>query len=74
MAQSIAMYYQQFKYTSVIHLHTFKCQKCYFADNSVYHKCSLVLYWPIERTKSGDTTPGKSEPWSDGNEEVFSIP
>ena len=30
--------------------------------------------WPIGRTLSGATTPGQSEPTSDGNEEVLRIP
>ena len=30
--------------------------------------------WPIERTLSGATTPGKSGPWSDGNERILRIP
>ena len=30
--------------------------------------------WPIDRTLSGAITPGKSEPGSDGKEEVLCIP
>ena len=30
--------------------------------------------WPIDRSLSGDTTPGQSEPGSDGNKRVFCIP
>ena len=30
--------------------------------------------WPIDRTPSGNTTPGKSGPGSDGNEGVLRIP
>ena len=30
--------------------------------------------WPIDRALSGVTTPGQSEPGSDGNEEVLRIP
>ena len=29
--------------------------------------------WPIDRTMSGDTAPGQSEPWSNGNEGVLLI-
>ena len=30
--------------------------------------------WPIDSTQSGTTTPGQSEPGSDGNKEVLRIP
>ena len=30
--------------------------------------------WPIDRTLSSATTLSQSEPWSNGNEEVFHIP
>ena len=30
--------------------------------------------WPIDRTLSGATTPGQSEPWSNSNEGVLRIP
>ena len=30
--------------------------------------------WPIDRTLSGATTPGQSEPWSNGNKEGLHIP
>ena len=30
--------------------------------------------WPINRTLSGDTTPGQSEPGSNGDDGVFHIP
>ena len=30
--------------------------------------------WPIDRTLKRATTPGQSEPWSDGNEGVLRIP
>ena len=30
--------------------------------------------WPIDRTLSGTTTPGQSEPVSDGNEVALRIP
>ena len=30
--------------------------------------------WPIDKTLSSVTTPGQSEPESDGNEEVYRIP
>ena len=30
--------------------------------------------WPIDRTLLGATTPGQSEPGSDGNEGVLRIP
>ena len=30
--------------------------------------------WPIDRNQSGTTSPGKSGPGSNGNEEVFYIP
>ena len=31
-------------------------------------------FWPIDRALSGATTPGQSEPRSDGNKGVLSIP
>ena len=34
----------------------------------------LRSIWPIDRTLSGATTPGQSEPGSDGNEGVLCIP
>ena len=33
--------------------------------------CSI---WPIDKTLSGATTPGQSEPGSNGNEGVLHIP
>ena len=30
--------------------------------------------WPIDRTLSGASTPGQSEPGSDGNERILRIP
>ena len=30
--------------------------------------------WPIDKTLSGAATPGQSEPGSDGNEGVLSVP
>ena len=34
----------------------------------------FISIWPIDMTRSGATTPGQSEPGSDGNEEVLHIP
>ena len=34
----------------------------------------FISIWLIDKTLSGATTPGHSEPGSDGNEEVFCIP
>ena len=34
----------------------------------------LSSIWPIDMTLSGTTTPGRSEPGSDGNEGVLRIP
>ena len=35
---------------------------------------SLSSVWAIDRTLSGATTPGQSEPESDDNEKVLCIP
>ena len=37
-------------------------------------KCQAVLFWPIDRTLSGTTTPGQSEPGSNGSKGVLCIP
>ena len=34
---------------------------------------SNIVSWPIDKTLSGATTPGQSEPGSDGNERVLRI-
>ena len=34
----------------------------------------FISIWPIDMTISGATTPGQSEPGSDGNEGVLCIP
>ena len=39
-----------------------------------YNKYAVSSIWPIDRTLSGATTPGQSEPRSDGNLGVLSIP
>ena len=44
----------------------------YKTDNLFAHVvCSI---WPIDRTLSGTTTPGQSEPGSNGNEGMPHIP
>ena len=48
----------------------FKNQNSSILSNSALHK----YVWPIDRTLSGTTTLGQSEPGSDGNEGVLHIP
>ena len=34
----------------------------------------FITFWPIDRTVSGATIPGQSEPGSDGNKGLLRIP
>ena len=47
----------------------FDCIKVYSSTN--LRKTSI---WPIDRTLSGATTPGKSGPWSEGHKILLRIP
>ena len=73
---------------SVLHMYTVSMSKnSSIQNNSVLHTNTVLFQaiqfsistqfssiWPINRTLSGATTLGQSQPGSDGNERVLSIP
>ena len=54
----------------------FQCKKklFFFKQFSLAFSTQFSSIWPIDRTLSGATSPGQSEPGSDGNEGVLRIP
>ena len=61
---------------SEIFLHTIKWfQVLLFNSFNLIVICLHTVFsiWPIDRTLSGATTPGQSEPGSNGNERVLHI-
>ena len=72
MSKTVQVQTIQFSISTVFCLLTVKWKKVNFKQPSLA-KLQFSSIWPIDRTLSGATTSGQSEPGSDGNKEVFYI-
>ena len=68
MSKAVLFQAIQFSISSQLHVKTLLFQTIQFNICTLFNSI-----WPIHRSLSGDTTPGKSGPESDGNKSVLHI-
>ena len=74
MQFSQTVLFQTFQFSiRIVFVHTVKCENSSISCNSVNISTQFSSIWPINRTLSGATTLGQSEPGSYGNEWILRI-